>query len=534
MTSPFRSDTPMPGPSLALTFAEVEQTVPDRFESVAREVPDRIALRGNGRSFTYRELNTAANRIAHSIVRLTPTGPGRVAYLAGQSPEMVLAALAILKAGKTYVAVHPKMPAAARRAVLRDVRPDLLLATKSLATIAAEDAAGVCGVLTLDRVEPDASVENPARSVTPRDPSTLFYTSGSTGQSKGVVKSHRAVMHRVWLSAQHDGIRVGDRQSLLTHCSFSASESDMFGALLQGATVCTFDPAAHDFFEFRRWLEDEQITLLHPPVLYFRRFLSTLEADAAFPHVRLVALAGDVVLPSDLQAWARHSSAHSAVLHRFSITETALLSVSRFERDRILDGIALEAGRPVAGKTLRLVDADGHPVAVGEAGELLVESDYLADGYWNRPEETEAAFSLDPATGRRTYRTGDVGRFTPEGNFVFLGRRDDQVKIRGYRVELREVESVLAQLHGVREAACIAIREPAGEQRIHAYVVWHGPPNSTATIRARLRDTLPDWKMPAEFHSVDALPSTWTGKINRRLLGTQTDETEPQDRQRTD
>ncbi|HEX9982921.1 MAG TPA: thioesterase domain-containing protein, partial [Thermoanaerobaculia bacterium] len=219
-----------------------------------------------------------------------------------------------------------------------------------------------------------------------------------------------------------------------------------------------------------------------------------------------------------LWKWQQHCSRECVVLHRFSITETALLSVSRFAGRGDLTGTILEAGRPVPDKTLRLIDEDGVPVAPGDTGELLVQSDYLADGYWNRPEETAAAFTIDPDSGQRIYRTGDLGRFAHDGTFVFLGRRDDQVKIRGYRVELREIDAALMQLEGVSEAACIA-RKAEGEQRLWAFLVWKdGRASAPAVIRARLRDLLPEWKIPDEFHSVAALPTTLTGKVDRKSL----------------
>ena len=205
--------------SLALTRADVEQTIPARFETVVRQVPERLALRGAGRSWTYGELNAEANGVAHAIRGCTGAGPGRVAFLVDQSPEMVITTLGILKAGKTYVAIHPRMPAAAQRAILADVEPDLLLTTSARE----RDARAVANspLLVLDAIGEQPHDDLP-RTTTPRDASTLFYTSGSTGQPKGVVKSHRAVLHRAWLSARYDAVGVDDRQSQLTHCSFSA------------------------------------------------------------------------------------------------------------------------------------------------------------------------------------------------------------------------------------------------------------------------------------------------------------------------
>jgi amino acid adenylation domain-containing protein len=435
---------------------------------------------------------------------------------------MVIATLAILKAGKTYLAVHPRMPLTAQAEVMTDIEPDLLLTTAALRARALELAAGACDVMIIDEIDERYPETDPPASGRPHDASTIFYTSGTTGQSKGVVKSHRAVLHRVWLSTQYDAIAPADRQSLLTHCSFSASESDVFCALLLGASVHLFDISAWGFEVFRKWLAEERVTLLHPPVLYFRRFLSKLESEAAFPSVRLVALAGDTVLPADLQMWRQHFPPTSVLLHRFAISETALLTVARIDQQTVLDQEVVDAGFPVPDKELVLVNGSGEPVAHGDVGELVVKSAYLADGYWRRPVETVGAFqTLDEATGQRAYHTGDLGRFRDDGRFVFLGRRDHQVKIRGYRVDAREVEAVLLQLDGVAEAAVVA-RHEQGETQLVAYVVLKPQARwDPVALRARLRAILPEWKIPAHLERIASLPTTATGKVDRQWLASQ-------------
>ncbi len=277
--------------SLPFKRTDIEQTIPERFEQVVCRFPNRIALAGQGRRWTYQDLNRQANRIAHAIRERSHPGVGCVPYLLDHSPEMVIATLAVLKAGKTYLAIHPGMPATGQAEIVRDVVPELILTTAAFESRARELAAGTCSILKLDEIDAGVPEESPQIEICPQDPSTIFYTSGTTGQPKGVMKSHRAVLHRVWLSVQHDAITPTDRQSLLTHCSFSASESDMFGALLHGATLCVFDFASEGLTAFREWLEEEQITLLHPPVLLFRRFLSTLEGENLVP-LRKVSGAG--------------------------------------------------------------------------------------------------------------------------------------------------------------------------------------------------------------------------------------------------
>ena len=374
-------------------------------------------------------------------------------------------------------------------------------------------------MLLLDDLGDGPAPEDQPRVVGPDDPCAIYYTSGSTGRPKDVVRSHRTTLHRMWLLSTSDHPAPTDRQTVLTHCGFASSEADIFGALLRGAAVCTFDIASRGLGTFRLWLEQEGITLLHPPVLLFRRFLATLEGENLFPAVRTVALGGEVVLPSDLEKWKRHFCRGCVLLHRFSSTETGVLAVARVDYDTPIDPDVVDAGHPVADKQLELVDANGTPVSAGEVGDVVVSSRYLAAGFWRKPAETAAAFRDDPRTpGQRTYRTGDRGRFLADGRFVFLGRQDHQVKIRGYRVDIREVESVLSGIEGVSEAAIVALKE-GGEQQLHAFVVVNSNLTADASVlRGRLRGSLPQWKIPARFRFVDVLPTTLTGKVARQQL----------------
>lgn len=509
-----------PLPGLPFTRADIEQTVPARFEQVARRFPNHVALTGQGRQWTYQELDRRANRIAHAIRERARLGTGCVAYLFDHSPEMVIATLAVLKAGKTYLAIYPAMPATRQTEIVRDVVPELILTTAAFESRAGEMAAGNCPILLLDEIDAGSAEEGPQNEVRPQHPSTLFYTSGTTGRPKGVVKSHRAVLHRVWLSVQHDAVTPVDRQTLLTHCSFSASEADMFGALLNGATLCVFDFASEGLTAFREWLEAEQITLLHPPVLLFRRFLSTLTGENSVPSVRLVALAGDMVLPADVEAWRRHFGSACVLMHRFSTTETGLLCVARIASDTVRDPGVLLAGRPVEDKYLVVVDEAGKPVAPGEIGELVVKSSYIAEGYWQRPGETPPVFEPDPdVPGRRIYRTGDLGRFLSDGSFVFLGRRDRQVRIRGFRVELAEIEAALRLHPSVREVAVVVQDRASNDKQLVAYVVPSPEPQPTrGELRTFLRQKLPPYMIPAGFVFLEALPVTPTGKVDHQAL----------------
>jgi amino acid adenylation domain-containing protein len=498
--------------------AEFEQSIVTRFEKVAARCASQTALCGNGEEWTYDELERRSNQVARAILDRISPGIGCVAYLVDHSPNMVICALGALKAAKAYLCLHPTMPAAAQLDVVRDAAPDVLLTDASHETAARSLAGDDRSIILLEEIDSRYSAAPLGLKIDSSDPAVIFYTSGSTGRPKGVVKSHRTLLHRAWLCAQYDSISTTDRQSLLTYCSFASSEADCFGALLNGAALELFDVASRGFAGLRNWIDERQITLLHPPVVLFRRYLSRLEGSGLHPSVRLVALAGETVTASDLELWRHHFATSCALRHRFSSTEAGHIAVACVEPFASLLPGVVPLARPVEDKFLSVIDEAGSTVEEGDIGELVVRSAFLANGYWRREQESAEHFRIDANNpNQRLFRTGDMVRLDDKG-LVFLGRRDTQVKINGYRVEMPEIERALLSLPGVKEAAVIAEPRLGANALISFVVMKQGESFQPEALRGALRSVLPKWKVPAYIYSIEALPLTLTGKIDRQLL----------------
>ena len=500
----------MPGlhQELSLEKAEVDSTLCARWKAVVKQIPERPALRGECEELSFSQLDEVCRGLAGEVLRRTSGNRGCIALLVPQDESMVIGALSILLSGQALLGLHPGQPDQILREIAENAEPLLLLCHPDLTERAASLNLS-CPIIPLVPVDEEALTPPP---VEPSDPCVIFYTSGSTGKPKGVVKSHRAVMHRVWLGAVHDQIGPGDRASLLTHLSFASAEADVFATLLLGGCVCPFDVASRGLSALQDWLRRERISLFHPPVVLFREFLRSLPDTAGFPEVRLVALAGDLVLQDDLNLWRAHFSSKCELRHRYSSTETALITVAHLNSNES----ELHCGRPVQDKVVEVLAPEG-PQVLGEVGEILVKSSYLATGYWNNFIDSEAAFQPTSQAGETLYRTGDLGFFDKEGRLHYVGRQDDQVKVRGFRLNCREVEAALLQLEGVKEAAVLVDRSGREPELVAQVHMEQGQP-CLQSLRRRLQELLPEWKIPTRLSTEDPLPKTLTGKIDKTAI----------------
>jgi hypothetical protein len=290
-------------------------------------------------------------------------------------------------------------------------------------------------------------------------------------------------------------------------------------ALLHGAALWPFPIAERGVAGLAEWLDANRITIYASSASLFRAFVKTLGAAERFAHVRLVRLSSEPAMAEDFRAALRHFPQAAAFAHTLASSETGNIAQLRLGRDAAVAEGRLPIGRPPEGVEILLLDADGRAVAPGEVGEIVVRSRHMAAGYWRNPALTAARFRPVPGDGeRRSFHSGDLGRWRPDGLLEFAGRNDDRVKIRGYRIELSEVEEAVLRLPGVAAGAvCVRARPPA-EAQLVAFVVAEGEPPTATFLREALRDHLPEHMLPSAVVLLDALPLTPHGKIDRAQL----------------
>ncbi|MEU4745584.1 amino acid adenylation domain-containing protein, partial [Actinosynnema sp. NPDC023658] len=486
------------------------RTLPELVEATADAVPDAVALVADGLELTYAQLDERANRLAQLLFG-RGVGPERiVALLLPRSAELVIAALAVVKAGGAYLPVDPAYPAERIAFLLDDARPTAVLTVADLA----DRLPATSDVVLLD--EPALTADRPAHRPTdldrtapllPAHPAYLIYTSGSTGTPKGVLVPHAGIASFARSEVERFDVRPGDRVLQFSSPSFDASVLELCMALHGGAAIVVPPPGPLVGDDLAGVLATQRIThTLIPPAA-----LATVP-PIALPDLRTLIVGGDACSAELVATWAPGRT----MINAYGPTET---TVAATFSEALVVGATPPIGTPLWNTRTLVLDANLQPVPVGQPGELYVAGAGLARGYLDRPSLTSHRFVADPhgAPGERMYRTGDVVRWRPDGALDYLGRADNQVKIRGFRVELGEIEAVLGEHASVAQVVVVAREDQPGVKQLVAYVT----PGTAdpALLRAHLAARLPEHLVPAAIVPLDAFPLTANGiKVDRAAL----------------
>ncbi len=497
-------------------------SIPARFEEIAARFPDRPAVSTAQGSLSYDDLNRRANRLAHAIIHLTTAAPGQVVLLFEQGVEAIIATMATLKSGHAFVPLDASDGSDRMRGVIRDCEPVAIVTDSDHLSLAAELAPPGVRIIHMDEPGPDLSDENPVATIPPTARAYIFYTSGSTGKPKGVCQTHRNLLHFVSVYSESLGIRHDDRLTLLYSPAFSASNMDVFGALLNGAALYPYPIKKLGTASLAKWLCDHSITILHAVPTVFRHLVKGAAPEQKFDGIRGIDLGGESMHPGDMELHRKHFRPDCVFLNHLAATEASVIAQHPIDVHASYPGDMLPVGMPAEGMEIRILKPDGSEAATGEDGDIVLHSPYISPGYWKRPDLDAKAFGQDPdRPGWRTYRSGDLGHFGEDGNLYFLGRRDHRVKVRGHTVDTSEIEAAIHGNADIRDVAVVVRKLPDSDEEEQLTAFLAGIPQGgtrPGQLRATLRKQLPPYMIPAEFIVLDSLPATSSGKIDRLAL----------------
>ena len=423
-------DQPQPGNAfIPFPEAAVEQSINRRLEAQVELHPNKLALETRTETFTYATLNQAANCLARAIVKAGGSQSEPVALMLEQGAWPVIAILAVLKAGKFFVPLDPSYPQVRIHYLLQDSGARLIVTNSH--NLSKAQALGQSGptIINIDELNFDEPAPNLDLPVSPDDLAYIMYTSGSTGQPKGVLDSHRNVMHHMMRLTNSLHISADDRQTLLRSYSFNGAIKDILGTLLNGATLYPLNIEAEGVAHLAQWLIAKKISTYRSVISVYRSLVNTLSGGERFSDLRLIHVGGEPINKRDVALFQQYFSEDCIFVNGFGITETGTICHFHINRASHLDDNFVPVGYPIEAMQVEVRGQDGLPVACGEVGEIVVKSRYLSPGYWQRPRpdcrevctrhtKQQAALLLD-----RRYGTTTVGRLSdPFGPQRFPGQ----------------------------------------------------------------------------------------------------------------
>ncbi|CAM3389965.1 Peptide synthetase XpsA [Xenorhabdus nematophila ATCC 19061] len=511
------NDTCKSFPQHALIHQCIEQQV--------ERTPDAVALSFGNEQLSYSALNQRANQLAHALVNAGVRPDARVAICMERSPDMIISLLGILKAGAAYVPLDPEYPTDRLAHILSDSSPVVLLTHHGL-----QDQLPVTDipVWVLDNsTEQDnisrQSSENPVPALlglTSRHLAYVLYTSGSTGLPKGVMVEHTNVVNLLLSMQDILHITADDTMLASTTIGFDIAGLELYLPLISGNRIVLAPPmAARDPQKLATLITTQNIKIVQATPSAWRILL-----DSGWAGADIKAISGGEALPDELAQRLKEKT--RSLWNLYGPTETTIWSTA--SANLLInqqDGHSqsqITIGRPIANTQIYILDKHNQPVPIGGTGEIHIGGAGVARGYFNRPELTTERFIPDPfsqSPDARMYKTGDLGRWLPDGSLTYLGRNDFQVKIRGLRIELGEIEARLTQCADIREAVVVARESGIGDKRLVAYIIPHQDclPGINQ-LREQLSKTLADYMIPSAFVMMEAFPLTPNGKLDRKAL----------------
>lgn len=484
------------------------------FEEQVQQNPENIAVQVNNEQITYSQLNCSVNQIAHTILQGNHQS---VALLFDHSIDMIKGLLGALKTGLIYVPLDPSYPEKRLLYMVEHSEATMIVTNqKNFATaqrIASYNPDAI-KILNIDLLEATVSMENPEKEIGDDQIAYILYTSGSTGNPKGVMQSHCNIWHFIQSYTRALAITSKDRLTLFSSFSHDAAVIDIYSGLLNGATLYPVNIKNQvNMQTIAEWLINEKITIYHSVPTVYRYFIKTLTGEERFPDLRYIVLGGENVIEHDVIKF-REFFQDTVLVNLYGQSESSYNSSQQIGVDSPFRKVTL--GEVVDGTNLLVVTDEGVEALPLEVGEIIVACEHIAQGYWKDAEKTAEVFLNHPTLGR-LYRTGDLGKVLVNGQIEYVGRKDFQVKVRGYRIELGEIESQLLTHPQVCEGVVIAKEDSDGSTQLVAFMVTEGKVTESE-LRDYLMDRLPDYMVPTYYERLDKLPVTPNHKLDRKAL----------------
>jgi amino acid adenylation domain-containing protein/thioester reductase-like protein len=511
----------------SLTTYPDERLIHELFEEQVQRTPDAIAVEHAAQRLTYAELNSRANYLARYL-RGQGVGPDQVVALCVErSLEMLVGLLGILKAGGAYLPLDPNYPNDRLRYMLEDAAPKVVLTQEQLRSVLPQTDSNVIALdAKLKEIAGDVAANVPAAELglNPRNLVYVIYTSGSTGRPKGTAMPHSSIVNLIEWHRDTFPANDGERVLQFAALSFDVAFQETFTTLCTGGTLVLVDEwMRRDPLALVEFLNSRSIRRLFVPPLVLQAMAECFAVSGSVPGgLRDVVVAGEQLrISPEIVNLFKHLEACRLHNH-YGPTETHVVTALTLTGNPGQWPFLPPIGRPIANARIYILDGNHRPVPIGVAGEIYVGGACVARGYLNRPQLTAERFIRDPFSingEARLYKTGDMGRWQPDGTIEYLGRNDHQLKIRGFRVELGEIEAQLARHPRVKDAAVIVREDVPGEKRLVAYVTLGdlSEPN-VEELRGELKAVLPDYMVPSTFVVLTSLPLTTNGKLDRGAL----------------
>jgi len=505
-------------PFIKFNKEDIEKTIPHRFEQIVARYGDRLAVKTGSGAATYSEINARANQIAREILTRSETGDLPVALLLEMGPTLIAAMLGVLKAGKFFVLLDRLSPQARISGILDNSQAGLTICDRETATL----ARGVVGdhdrLLECEAIDNDSPSENLNLSMSPSATALIVYTSGSTGQPKGVIWNHRNLLHNTMLQTNVYHVSDQDRLCVLT-LGTANTVLNALVSLLNGAVLLPYKAQSEGGNRLAAWLSREAITICPIGAPLFRSVASTLTGKETFTNLRMLRLTSASVQRTDVELYKKFFPATCLLAIGLNSSETGLSRIYFLDHDSDFATSELPVGYEVEDKSILLLDGEGREVELSQVGEIVVRSPYLAIGYWRNPDLTETMFKPGREGGECLYHSGDLGFMLEDGLLLYKGRKDFRVNIRGYGVEIGEVETSLLTHQAIKDVVVVTVQQPDGDTRLVAYyTVKNYPAPTVSELRNYLHTRLPEYMTPSSFVLMKSLPLTSNGKIDRTSL----------------